>query len=71
MEQFIETYFIIGLIIFMFLISAMYIIGFENIKKEITDLNDTNEFSIVIGILILSLILWPLIVFSIIKQKFK
>jgi hypothetical protein len=71
MEQFIEIYFIIGLIIFMFLISAMYIIGFENIKKEIKDLNNSSEFSIVIGILIFSLILWPLIVFWMIQQKFK
>lgn len=71
MEQFIEIYFTIGFIIFMLLISAMYIIGFENIKKEIKDLNDSSEFSIVIGILIFSLILWPLIVIWTIKQKFK
>lgn len=71
MEQFIEIYFIIGVIIFMFLITAMYIIGFENIKKEIKELNDSSEFSIVIGILMFSLILWPLIVFWMIQQKFK
>jgi hypothetical protein len=71
MEQFIEIYFIIGLIIFMFLISAMYIIGFENVKKEIKELNDTSEFSVVIGILFFSVILWPLIVYWTIQQKFK
>lgn len=71
MEQFIEIYFIIGVIIFMFLISAMYIIGFENVKKEIKELNDTSEFSVVIGILFFSLILWPLIVYWMIQQKFK
>ena len=71
MGQFIEIYFTIGVIIFMFLITAMYIIGFENVKKEIKELNDTSEFSVVIGILIFSLILWPLIIYWTIQQKFK
>lgn len=71
MGQFIEIYFIIGLIIFMLLISAMYIIGFENIKKEIKELENSSEFSIVMGILIFSLILWPLIVYWTINKNFK
>lgn len=71
MEQFIEIYFIIGLIIFMLLISAMYIIGFENIKKEIKELENSSEFTTVMGILIFSLILWPLIVYWTINKNFK
>lgn len=71
MEQFIQIYLIIGLIIFMLLISAMYIIGLENIKKEIKELENSSEFAIVMGILIFSLILWPLIVYWTIQKNFK
>ena len=53
MEQFIQIYFIIGLIIFMVLTSALYIIGFENVVKEIKELENSSEFTILMGILIL------------------
>lgn len=71
MEQFIQIYLIIGLTIFMFLTSAMYIIGFENVVKEVKELEDSSEFTIVMGILIFSLILWPLIVYWTIQQNFR
>lgn len=71
MEQYIQIYLIIGLIIFMFLISAMYIIGFENVVKEVKELEESSEFTIIMGILIFSLFLWPLIVYWTIQQKFK
>lgn len=71
MEQFIQTYLIIGLLIFMFLISALYIIGFENVVKEVKELEKSSEFAIIMGILIFSLFLWPLIVYWTIQQKFK
>ena len=71
MEQFIQIYFIIGLIIFMVLTSALYIIGFENVVKEIKELENSSEFTILMGILIFSLILWPIIVYWTIQQKFK
>ena len=71
MEQFIQTYLIIGLLIFMFLISALYIIGFENVVKEVKELEKSSESTIIMGILIFSLFLWPLIVYWTIQQKFK
>ena len=64
MIQFINFYVFIGLIIYVVLTSAMYYFGIDNIKRELDneEAKNLSETSIIIGLLLFSILLWPIIV---------
>ena len=63
MIQFLHFYVFIGLIIYTILITVMYYFGIDNIKREIEneEAKKLSETSIIIGLLLFSIILWPII----------
>lgn len=65
MIQFLQFYVFIGLIIYAILTSTMYYFGIDNIKRELDneEAKKLSETSIIIGLLLFSITLWPIIVF--------
>ena len=64
MIQFLHFYVFIGLIIYVVLTSAMYYFGIDNIKRELDneEVKKLSETSIIIGLLLFSITIWPIIV---------
>lgn len=64
MIQFLQFYVFIGLIIYAILTSTMYYFGIDNIKRELDneEAKKLSETSIIIGLLLFSITLWPIIV---------
>lgn len=64
MIQFSHFYIFIGLIIYTILISVMYYVGIDNLKREIDneEAKNLSETTILISLLFFSIILWPIIV---------
>lgn len=69
----INTYFIIGFSIYITFITALYVIGIDNVKEHADDENvkELSETSILIGLFVFCVVIWPITFIFCVKEKFR